>query len=90
MNSRSLPPAAPGTTFASMKPLELPLAQMTVSEKLLVIETVWEDLARNEKQVESPDWHFQELNVREQRVQAGTEKILDWETAKAELHKRYP
>ncbi len=73
-----------------MKPLELPLATMTVSEKLHVIETVWEDLARDEKQVESPDWHFQELRDREKRMQGGTEKVLDWDAAKAELRKRYP
>ncbi len=73
-----------------MKPLELPLDQMTVSEKLHIIETVWEDLTRDEKQIESPAWHFAELHDRELRLQAGTEKILDWETAKAELRKRYP
>lgn len=73
-----------------MKPLELPLAEMTVSEKLHVIETIWEDLARDEKQVESPDWHFQELHDREQRLQEGTEKVLAWDTAKAELRKRHP
>ena len=78
------------TTLMTMKPLELPLSQMTVSEKLHVIETVWEDLARNEKQIESPDWHFKELDEREQRLRAGTEKIVDWETAKAELRQRYP
>ena len=63
---------------------------MTVSEKLHVIETVWEDLARDEEQIESPDWHFQELHDRAQRTEAGTEKVLDWETAKAELRKRFP
>jgi putative addiction module component (TIGR02574 family) len=73
-----------------MKPIELPLAQMTVSEKLHVIETIWEDLARDESQVESPDWHSRELHDREQRLQAGTESVLDWETAKAELRKRHP
>ena len=73
-----------------MKPVVLPLDQMTVSEKLHVIETVWEDLARDEKQIESPDWHFQELHDREQRLQAGTEETMDWETAKAELRTRYP
>jgi len=73
-----------------MKPVELPLGQMTVSEKLHVIETVWADLVRDEKQIESPEWHFQELHDREQRLQAGTEKTLDWDAAKEELRKRHP
>lgn len=73
-----------------MKPLELPLSQMTVSEKLQVIETVWEDLIRDERQVESPEWHFEELREREQRLESGAEKALDWEAAKEKLRKRYP
>ena len=73
-----------------MKRIELPLAEMTTSEKLHVIETIWEDLARNEDEVESPDWHFQELHDRERRVRGGSEEILDWDEAKKELRKRHP
>lgn len=73
-----------------MKPLELPLDQMTPREKLRAIETIWEDLSREERQVPSPDWHFDALKEREQRRKAGKEKVLDWETAKKELRRRYP
>ena len=73
-----------------MKTLELPLAQMTVREKLRAIETIWKDLARDERQVKSPDWHFDELKAREQRRKAGKEKVLDWDEAKKELRRRFP
>lgn len=73
-----------------MKPLDLPLDQMTAREKLRAIETIWEDPARDERQVRSPDWHFGELKAREQRRKAGKEKVLDWNTAKKELRRRYP
>jgi putative addiction module component (TIGR02574 family) len=73
-----------------MKPLELPLDRMTAREKLRAIETIWEDLARNDRQVKSPDWHFDELKAREQRRKAGKEKALDWEAAKKELRRRHP
>jgi hypothetical protein len=73
-----------------MKPLKLPLDQMTAPEKLRAIETIWEDLARNEAQVKSPNWHFDELKVREHRRKAGKEKVLDWDEAKKELRRRYP
>ena len=73
-----------------MKTLELPLAQMTVREKLRAIETIWKDLARDERQVKSPDWHFDELKAREQRRKAGKEKVLDWNEAKKELRRRFP
>lgn len=73
-----------------MKTLELPLAQMTAREKLHAIETIWEDLARDERQVKSPDWHFDELKAREQLRQAGQEKVLDWGETKKELRRRFP
>ena len=73
-----------------MKTLELPLAQMTAREKLRAIETIWEDLARDERQVQSPAWHFDVLKEREQRRKTGGEKVLDWESAKKELRRRYP
>lgn len=73
-----------------MKSLELPLAKMTAREKLRAIETIWADLSRAEKQVPSPDWHFDVLKEREQRRKAGKEKVLDWEVAKKELRRRYP
>jgi hypothetical protein len=40
--------------------------------------------------VKSPDWHFAVLREREQRRKSGKEKLLDWETAKKELRRRYP
>ena len=73
-----------------MKTLELPLAQMTAREKLRAIETIWEHLARDERQVQSPAWHFDVLKEREQRRTAGKEKVPDWESAKKELRRRYP
>ncbi len=72
-----------------MKTLELPLEQMTAREKLRAIETIWENLARNERQVPSPDWHFDELKAHAQRRKTGKEKVLDWEVAKKEL-RRHP
>ncbi len=73
-----------------MKTLELPLDQMTVREKLRAIETLWEDLARDDRQVKSPEWHFDVLKERERRHKSGKEKVLDWEVAKKELRRRYP
>lgn len=73
-----------------MTTIDLPLAKMTASEKLRAIEAIWEDLTRDERQVKSPDWHFDVLKERSQRLKTGKEKVLDWETAKKELRRRYP
>jgi hypothetical protein len=36
---------------------ELPLAQMTIADKLETMEALWADLSRRADQLPSPDWH---------------------------------
>lgn len=59
------------------------------AEKLRLMETLWEELSRVEGELESPAWHAEELAKTEQRLAEGREQILDWETAKKELRKRF-
>ena len=66
----------------------LPLEKMTVAEKLRVMETLWDDLTRNEGRFESPKWHGDVLRERAARVKQGKESFMDWETAKKQLRKR--
>ena len=68
--------------------ITLPLDQMTIAEKLRVMESLWADLSRNEQELESPAWHEQVLNEREQRLRSGEETFIDWETAKRQLRDR--
>jgi len=68
--------------------IALPLDQMTTAEKLQVMEALWADLSRNEREIESPVWHEQVLREREQRVRSGQESFIDWETAKQQLRDR--
>ncbi len=68
--------------------ITLPLDKMTTAEKLRAMEALWADLSRHEEEVESPPWHEQVLEEREQQVQSGQATFLDWETAKKELRDR--
>ena len=68
--------------------ITLPLDQMTVAEKLRVMESLWADLSRNEQELESPAWHEQVLKERDERVRSGAETFVDWETAKRQLRER--
>lgn len=65
------------------------IKQLSRQEKLQVMEAIWEDLAQDEHLVESPAWHEAQLKETEQKVQAGTEQIFDWQEAKKELRKRF-
>lgn len=64
------------------------LQQMSREEKLKVMHALWEDLARDEDAVESPEWHGELLLETEERVRSGVERVRDWDEAKAELRKR--
>jgi putative addiction module component (TIGR02574 family) len=73
----------------SVADIEAELDRMTVREKLRIMEAVWVDLARREKDIPSPEWHSAELAARKARVKAGKERFVDWETTKKELRNRF-
>jgi putative addiction module component (TIGR02574 family) len=50
------------------------LDEMTVEEKLEVMEQLWQDLSRNAEDVPSPAWHAEVLAERERLVQEGKDK----------------
>ncbi|MDX1640563.1 MAG: addiction module protein [Balneolaceae bacterium] len=58
-------------------------------EKLQLMHVIWEDLVKDEKQVQSPEWHENVLRETEERVRAGKEHTIDWPEAKKELRKRF-
>lgn len=68
----------------------LQLSEMTVSEKLRLMEALWEDLTRKGEEIESPDWHREVLGDRERRIASGEARFVDWEQAKADIRKRRP
>jgi hypothetical protein len=63
--------------------------QMSRCEKLKLMELLWEHLSRPDEAFESPAWHARELAATEQRLAEGKEQVMDWETAKKELRRRF-
>jgi hypothetical protein len=61
--------------------ITLPLAKMTVEEKIQAMESIWEDLCRKSADVPSPTWH---ANILKEREQQG-EEFMDWESAKSKI-----
>jgi hypothetical protein len=64
--------------------ITLPLEEMTVKEKLALMETLWEDLARTPEAIESPAWHKEVLEKRS----ASKGHFTDWEKAKARIRRK--
>ena len=62
---------------------------MPQTEKLKLMETLWEELSRPDAEFESPAWHAQELAATERRLAEGTEQMLDWDAAKKSLRSKF-
>jgi hypothetical protein len=60
----------------------LPLNTMTVSEKLRIMEEIWDDLCRLDGAIPAPDWHQDALGKREHRADSGQSRFVDLDDAK--------
>ncbi len=67
----------------------LPLNEMTITEKLVVINQIWDDLMRNPENVPSPEWHKDVLSARSERVKSGEAHFKDFDSVKSELQSEF-
>ncbi len=67
--------------------ISLPLNQMTVEEKLQVMEAIWEDLSQHADEIQPPAWHAEVLAEREAAIARGEEQFEDWEPAREKIEK---
>jgi hypothetical protein len=65
------------------------LRLLSRSEKLKLMESLWEELSRPDSEFESPAWHARELAETERRLAEGTETSLDCENAKKTLRSKF-
>ena len=59
--------------------------QLSLQEKLQVMEVIWEDLRVRSEEVSVPDWHKELLDERRSAVVDGREEIFDWDHVKNSL-----
>lgn len=64
------------------------LSDLTFSQKLNLMETIWDEITTDDKQLESPDWHKDILNDRENALESGKAKFSDWEEAKERIRRK--
>jgi len=70
-----------------MNRFDVPLAQLTFTQKLDLMEMLWADMIGNEKKLESPAWHEAVLNDRKAALDAGKITVSSWEEAKERIKK---
>lgn len=65
------------------------IGHLSREEKLRIMEAIWEDLSKEDKEIESPNWHQDALQETKRRLKSGEEKTVDWPAAKKELRERF-
>lgn len=65
----------------------LPLNEMTIEEKLRIMEMLWDDLSRNAPDLVAPHWHGQMLSEREDAIERGEDQFEDWNRARERIEK---
>ena len=63
----------------------LAIDQMTIEEKLQVMEALWSDLCQHEEALPVHDWQKEILDERERLIETGGAQFVDWEEAKKRI-----
>jgi putative addiction module component (TIGR02574 family) len=74
-----------------MKPEEIKIEidRLALSEKLLLVEDVWDSIAISNSELPMPEWQKKELDRRYQEYKRGKLDLHDWESTHAELRGKY-
>jgi len=72
-----------------MMQASLPLNKMTVTEKLVIMNQIWDDLMRNPDDIPSPEWHSEVLSARAERITNGQAHFKDFDSVKSELRSEF-
>ena len=74
-----------------MKPKELKaeIDRLELSEKLLLVEDIWDSIAANNAELPLPEWQKKELDRRYAKYQQGNLDLHDWKAVHDELRDKY-
>jgi hypothetical protein len=65
--------------------ISLPLDKMTNSDKIAVMEKLWDDLCRDPESIPSPKWHQEVLEARKKQINEGEAKFAAFDQAKERI-----
>ena len=65
--------------------ISLPLDKMSTSDKLSIMEKLWDDLCKDPGSIPSPDWHKNILEAREKKISEGKTKFYTIEATKKRI-----
>ena len=65
------------------------IKELTLSEKLLLVEDIWDLIAADSSEVPVPVWQKEELDKRYEEYKAGELKLYNWEEIHNHLREKY-
>ncbi len=63
--------------------------KLDLSEKLLLVEDVWDSIARSNSELPLHEWQKVELNKRYKEYQSGQLILYDWKSVHEEIRKEH-
>jgi len=63
--------------------------RLGLSEKLLLVEDIWDSIAVSNSEIPMPAWQKQELDKRYEEYKEGKLELHDWETIHKGLREKY-
>jgi len=67
-----------------------PLEEMSMTEKIQMMESLWDNLCQKPDGIEFPAWHHDILAQREESLGTGEDAFEDWDSAKRNIRKQVP
>ena len=73
-----------------MRPKEIveEIDKLGLSEKLILVEDIWDGIAKHNAELPMPEWQKAELDKRYSEYKGGKSKLHDWEGVRAELRNK--
>jgi putative addiction module component (TIGR02574 family) len=65
------------------------IENLGLSEKLLLVEDIWDSIAASNSEPPMPEWHKKELDRRHKDYKEGKMELHDWKTVHEELRDKY-
>ena len=65
------------------------ISRLGLSEKLLLVEDIWDSIAASNSEIPMPMWQKQELDKRHEEYKEGKLELHDWEDIHKGLRDKY-
>ena len=62
---------------------------LELSEKLLLVEDIWDSIAASNSEIPMPEWQKQELDRRYKEYKEGRLELHDWKSVHEDLRDKY-